>query len=58
MPNSLGIKTYDCCRIESHGKGILKPHQLLAEFESIHKEDKDKLNDHAFEEVLKSTQVT
>lgn len=43
-------------RIESHGKGILKPHQLLAEFESIHKEDKDKLNDHAFEEVLKSTQ--
>ncbi|XP_051131128.1 sucrose synthase-like isoform X2 [Andrographis paniculata] len=43
-------------RIEAHGKGILKRHQLLAEFESIREADKAKLQDHAFEEVLKSTQ--
>ncbi|KAL2481924.1 Sucrose synthase 4 [Abeliophyllum distichum] len=43
-------------RIESHGKGILKPHQLLAEFEAICQTDKDKLKDHAFQEVLKGTQ--
>lgn len=43
-------------RIESHGKGILKPHQLMAEFEAICKEDQDKLHDDAFAEVLKSTQ--
>lgn len=42
-------------RIESQGKGILKPHQLLAEFEAINNGDK-KIIDHAFEEVLKSTQ--
>ena len=46
-------------RIESHGKGILKPHQLLAEYEAISKEDKLKLDDGhgAFAEVIKSTQV-
>jgi sucrose synthase len=43
-------------KIEKHGKGILKPHQLLAEFEAICKEDQQKLNDHAFADVLKSTQ--
>ncbi|CAA0818706.1 Sucrose synthase 4 [Striga hermonthica] len=43
-------------RIEAHGKGILKPHQLLAEFEAICQADKDKLQDHAFQELLKSTQ--
>ncbi|KAL2503375.1 Sucrose synthase 4 [Forsythia ovata] len=43
-------------RIEGHGKGILKPHQLLAEFEAICQTDKDKLQDHAFQEVLKGTQ--
>lgn len=43
-------------RIEAHGKGILKPHQLLAEFEAIHQSDGGKLPDHAFKEVLKSTQ--
>lgn len=42
-------------RIESHGKGILKPHQLMAEFDAICKED-TKLLDGAFHEVLKSTQ--
>lgn len=41
-------------RIQSHGKGILKPHELLAEFDVI----KNKLNDVAFEEILKSTQVS
>jgi sucrose synthase len=43
-------------RLETQGNGILKPHQLLAEFEAIQKEDKEKLLDQAFEEVLKSTQ--
>ncbi|KAG5569550.1 hypothetical protein H5410_059316 [Solanum commersonii] len=43
-------------RIESHGKGILKPHELLAEFDAIRQDDKNKLNEHAFEELLKSTQ--
>ncbi|MEI4850502.1 hypothetical protein Q8G46_27970, partial [Klebsiella pneumoniae] len=43
-------------RIESLGKGILKPHHLLAEFEAISKDDKHKLHDGAFAEVLKSTQ--
>ncbi|PWA60672.1 Glycosyl transferase, family 1 [Artemisia annua] len=44
-------------RIESHGKGILKPHQVMAEFEAICKEDQTKLHeDGAFYEVLKSTQ--
>ncbi|CAH9077085.1 unnamed protein product [Cuscuta europaea] len=43
-------------KIESHGKGILKPHQLVAEFEAIFKDDKGKLSGHPFLEVLKSTQ--
>ncbi|KAI3776511.1 hypothetical protein L1987_46296 [Smallanthus sonchifolius] len=43
-------------RIESHGKGILKPHQLMLEFEEICKEDQSKLHDGAFHEVLKCTQ--
>ncbi|GJZ34121.1 sucrose synthase [Tanacetum coccineum] len=44
-------------RIESHGKGILKPHQVMAEFEAICKEDQTKLHeDGAFYEVLKCTQ--
>ncbi|PIN13538.1 Glycosyltransferase [Handroanthus impetiginosus] len=44
-------------RIEGHGKGILKPHQLLAEFEAIHQSNGTTLQDHhAFKEVLKSTQ--
>ncbi|KAL0410373.1 UNVERIFIED_CONTAM: Sucrose synthase [Sesamum latifolium] len=43
-------------RIEAHGKGILKPHQLMAEFEAICAAEKEKLQDHAFKEVLKSTQ--
>ncbi|KAK4479001.1 hypothetical protein RD792_014510 [Penstemon davidsonii] len=43
-------------RISVHGKRILKPHQLIAEFEAISKTDKMKLQDHAFQQVLKSTQ--
>ncbi|GER36111.1 sucrose synthase [Striga asiatica] len=38
-------------RLESHGKGILKPHQLLAEFESIIQSgDAKGLQDHAFKQ--------
>ncbi|GKA85961.1 sucrose synthase [Tanacetum coccineum] len=41
-------------RIESHGKGILKPHQVMAEFEAICKEDQTKLHeDGAFLRGLK-----
>ncbi|KAK6152065.1 hypothetical protein DH2020_014700 [Rehmannia glutinosa] len=43
-------------RIEAHGKGILKPHQLLAEFEAISQSENGKRQDHAFKEVLMSTQ--
>ncbi|KAA8534738.1 hypothetical protein F0562_029820 [Nyssa sinensis] len=43
-------------KIESHGKGILKQHQLLAEFEALPKETQEKLHDGAFMELLKSTQ--
>ncbi|KAL6507679.1 SAGA histone acetylase and TREX-2 complexes component [Orobanche gracilis] len=43
-------------RVEAHGKGILKAHQLLAEFEAICQADKAKLQDHAFQQLLKSTQ--
>ncbi|XP_012851233.1 PREDICTED: sucrose synthase isoform X2 [Erythranthe guttata] len=44
-------------RIESHGKGILKPHQLVPEFEAIFESDKKpKLQDHAFKQLLKTTQ--
>lgn len=43
-------------RIEGRGKGILKRHQLLAEFEAIDDSDIAKLQDHNFKEVLKSTQ--
>ncbi|GFP82132.1 sucrose synthase [Phtheirospermum japonicum] len=43
-------------RVEAHGKGILKPHQLLAEFEAISQSGNSKLQDHDFKEVLKSTQ--
>ncbi|KAI3699911.1 hypothetical protein L2E82_44518 [Cichorium intybus] len=39
----------------SHGKGILKPHRLMAKYDAISKED-TKLHDGAFHEVLKSTQ--
>ncbi|KAL3644301.1 SAGA histone acetylase and TREX-2 complexes component [Castilleja foliolosa] len=37
-------------RFEEHGKGILKPHQLLDQFESVFQAD------HAFKDVLKITQ--
>ncbi|TQD93672.1 hypothetical protein C1H46_020676 [Malus baccata] len=43
-------------RIESKGKGFLQPHQLLAEFEAIPENNRQKLLDGAFGEVLKHTQ--
>ncbi|KAL3625266.1 SAGA histone acetylase and TREX-2 complexes component [Castilleja foliolosa] len=43
-------------RVEAHGKGILKPHQLLSEFEAISQSDNSKLQDHDFKDVLKCTQ--
>ncbi|XP_068343293.1 sucrose synthase-like [Pyrus communis] len=43
-------------RIESKGKGFLQPHQLHAEFEAIPENNRQKLLDGAFGEVLKHTQ--
>ncbi|XP_023530913.1 sucrose synthase [Cucurbita pepo subsp. pepo] len=43
-------------RIEAQGKGILQHHQLIAEFETIPEENRKKLADGAFGEVLRSTQ--
>ncbi|KVI12228.1 Sucrose synthase [Cynara cardunculus var. scolymus] len=44
-------------RIESHGKGILKPHQLLTESEAIFfKDGKNRLHDGVFDEIFRNTQ--
>lgn len=45
-------------RIEAKGKGILQHHQVIAEFEEIPEENRQKLLNGAFGEVLRSTQVT
>ncbi|KAL9325787.1 hypothetical protein ACSQ67_006432 [Phaseolus vulgaris] len=43
-------------RIEAKGTGILQHHQVIAEFEEIPEESRQKLIDGAFGEVLRSTQ--
>lgn len=43
-------------KIEAKGKGILQHHQLIAEFEAIPEENRKKLADGAFGEVLRATQ--
>nr|AIJ28962.1 sucrose synthase [Manihot esculenta] len=43
-------------RIEGKGKGILQHHQIIAEFEAIPEENRKKLLDGAFGEVLRSAQ--
>ncbi|KAK7304024.1 hypothetical protein RJT34_15014 [Clitoria ternatea] len=43
-------------RIEAKGKGILQHHQVIAEFEEIPAENRKKLLDGAFGELLRSTQ--
>ncbi|OWM74348.1 sucrose synthase [Punica granatum] len=43
-------------RVEAKGKGILQHHQLIAEFEAIPEEHRNKLSQGAFGEVLRSTQ--
>ncbi|KAI7997516.1 hypothetical protein LOK49_LG10G02190 [Camellia lanceoleosa] len=43
-------------KIERHGKGILKPHQIEVEFEALPKHAQHKLHDETFGEVLKSAQ--
>ena len=47
-----------CYRIEGKGKGILQHHHIIAEFEAISEEIRNKLAGGAFSEVLRSTQVT
>nr|BAM68520.1 sucrose synthase [Mangifera indica]BAM68522.1 sucrose synthase [Mangifera indica]BAM68523.1 sucrose synthase [Mangifera indica]BAM68524.1 sucrose synthase [Mangifera indica]BAM68525.1 sucrose synthase [Mangifera indica] len=43
-------------RLEAKGKGILQHHQLILEFEAIPADNRKKLSDGAFSEVLRSTQ--
>ncbi|RDY02088.1 Sucrose synthase, partial [Mucuna pruriens] len=43
-------------RLEAKGKGILQHHQVIAEFEEIPEENRKKLLDGSFGEVLTSTQ--
>ncbi|OWM84066.1 hypothetical protein CDL15_Pgr009313 [Punica granatum] len=43
-------------RVEAKGKGILQHHQLIAEFEAISEDTRQKLLDGAFGEVLKASQ--
>ncbi|KAK6944684.1 Glycosyl transferase, family 1 [Dillenia turbinata] len=43
-------------RIENQGKRILQPHHLLSELEAISGDDRHKLTDGSFGDVLKSTQ--
>ncbi|XP_020240409.1 sucrose synthase [Cajanus cajan] len=43
-------------RLEAKGKGILQHHQVIAEFEEIPEENRKKLLDGTFGEVLRSTQ--
>nr|BAA89232.1 wsus [Citrullus lanatus] len=43
-------------KIEAKGKGILQHHQLIAEFEAIPEENRKKLADGDFGEVLRATQ--
>ncbi|KAM7256799.1 hypothetical protein ACFE04_012540 [Oxalis oulophora] len=43
-------------RIEAKGKGILQPHNIIAEFEAIPEPSRKKLSEGAFAEILRSTQ--
>lgn len=45
-------------RFINQGKGMLQPHQLLAEYAAAFSEaDREKLKDGAFEDVIKAAQV-
>ncbi|KAK4774492.1 hypothetical protein SAY86_009427 [Trapa natans] len=43
-------------RLEAKGKGILQRHQIIAEFEAIAEDTRQKLTDGAFGEVLRASQ--
>ncbi|KAK8503203.1 hypothetical protein V6N13_025962 [Hibiscus sabdariffa] len=43
-------------RIEGKGKGILQHHQIILEYEAITEENRKKLSEGAFSEILKATQ--
>jgi len=46
------------CRLKNLGKGMLQPHQIIAEYNSaIPEAEREKLKDGAFEDVLRAAQV-
>jgi len=48
----------DFCRLKNLGKGMLQPHQIIAEYNSaIPEAEREKLKDGAFEDVLRAAQV-
>jgi len=45
-------------RLKNLGKGMLQPHQIIAEYNSaIPEAEREKLKDGAFEDVLRAAQV-
>jgi Sucrose synthase len=45
-------------RLVKQGKGMLQPHQIIAEYNSaIPEADREKLKDSAFDDVLRAAQV-
>jgi Sucrose synthase len=45
-------------RFVKQGKGMLQPHQIIAEYDSaIPEADREKLKDSAFDDVLRAAQV-
>jgi hypothetical protein len=46
------------CRLKNLGKGMLQPHQIIAEYNNaIPEAEREKLKDGAFEDVLRAAQV-
>jgi sucrose synthase len=55
-----GLMLFDIvlCRLKNLGKGMLQPHQIIAEYNSaIPEAEREKLKDGAFEDVLRAAQV-
>ena len=56
--HDLILLDYLFCRLKNLGKGMLQPHQIIAEYNSaIPEAEREKLKDGAFEDVLRAAQV-